>query len=130
MKGMAFKIGAFFGWGVMIYAVMFLLWSAFVTYGFVVGWVPRAVGLLVLVVVAMAAGRSLRANSWHDILPYSLAWGIMMAILDGVMSIPLIGWRVFSDPNVWFGYAVVIVAPLLTLYPRFRRYPVTGDPGR
>lgn len=116
---MGLKLGLLFGWGIVIYAVMFLLWSAFVTYGFVLGWAPRVIGLLVLIITTVAAGRTLRANSWHDILPYSLSWGVMMALLDGLMSVPLAGWQVFADWNVWFGYAVVAVGPFLALYPRF-----------
>ena len=126
---MGLKLGALFGWGVVIYAVMFLLWSAFVTYGFMFGWAPRIVGVLVLVTVAILAGRSLRVSSWHDILPYSLSWGMMMIILDGVMNVPLAGWQVFTDWGVWFGYSVVVLAPLLSLYPRFTRSPARGTPG-
>ena len=120
---MRLKLGALLGWGFVIYAVMFLLWSAFVTYGFVAGWAPRVLALLILIVISIVAGRSLRASSWHDILPYSLSWGIMMAVLDGLMSVPLAGWQVFLDWNVWFGYAVVVVTPLLSLYPHFNSFP-------
>lgn len=122
---MGLKLGALLGWGVAIYAVMFLLWSMFVTYGFVNGIAPRALGFLALVATAIIAGRSLHASSWRDILPYSFSWGIMMVILDGVMSGLLTGWQVFVDWNVWFGYAVVVVAPLFALYPRFQRFYVS-----
>src|SRR3989338_1984514 len=74
---MRFRIGALLGWGVVIYAVMFLLWSAFVTYGFVEGMAPRILGLVILVALAITAGRSLKANSWHDIIPYSICWGLI-----------------------------------------------------
>lgn len=117
------KLGALFGWGIVIYAIMFLVWSAFVTYGFVDGFLPRAVGFVTLVLTALIAGRSLRANSWRDILPNSLAWAFMMAIFDGVMSVPFAGWQIFTDWSVWFGYMVVVIAPLLALYPRFERFP-------
>ncbi|RJQ33917.1 hypothetical protein C4556_03640 [Candidatus Parcubacteria bacterium] len=117
------KYGALLGWGVVIYALMFLLWSGFVTYGFISGMAPRATALLVLIAIAAIAGASLRLNSWSDILPYSLAWGIMMALLDGVFSVPYTGWQLYFDLNVWFGYAVVVVAPLFAPYLRFRRFP-------
>ncbi len=116
---MRFRIGILLGWGVVIYAIMFLAWSAFVTYGFVEGLAPRVLGFGILVALALLAGRSLRANSWHDILPYSVCWGIIMAVFDVVMSVPFAGWQIFLDWNVWFGYAVVMFAPLLVLYPRF-----------
>src|SRR3989344_6245338 len=109
---MTVRVGSLLGWGVVIYALMYLLWSAFVTYGFIDGLLPRVVGFVVLVIVCIIAGRSLHAHSWRDVLPYSFAWGIMMAALDVVMSVPFAGWEVYADPNVWFGYAVVVVAPL------------------
>ncbi|OGG80082.1 hypothetical protein A3A39_02745 [Candidatus Kaiserbacteria bacterium RIFCSPLOWO2_01_FULL_54_13] len=119
---MGLRLGALFGWGIVIYAIMFLLWSAFVMYGFVEGFAPRAVGFLVLIITTVMAGRALRVHTWRDILPYSLSWGIMMAVFDGLMSVPLAGWEVFLDWNVWFGYAVVALGPLLALYPRFERF--------
>ena len=125
MTGMGFRLGALLGWGIVIYAVMFLLWSAFITYGFVGGFAPRVLALIVLVATTIVAGRSLHVHSWHDILPYSLSWGIMMAVFDGLMSVPLTGWQVFADWNVWFGYAVVVVGPLLALYPRFGHFPAS-----
>ena len=116
------KYGLLFGWGIGIYAVMFLLWSGFVTYGFVDGVAPRIVGLLVLLAVAVIAGRSLRAHSWRDILPYSVSWGIMMALLDMTFSVPLTGWQLYADWNVWVGYLLVALFPLFALYPRFERF--------
>jgi hypothetical protein len=118
---MGLHLGKLFGWGVAIYAIIFLLWSVFVAYGFVEGYMPRVTGLLVLVVTCIAAGRSLGARTWHDVLPYSIAWGVMMGILDAVISVPFTGWEIFLDWNVWFGYAVVVLVPLLALYPRFNK---------
>ena len=117
------KYGPLFGWGIVIYALMFLVWSGFVTYGFVEGMAPRATALLSLIGVAVIAGASLRLRSWSDILPYSLVWGIMMALLDAVFSVPYTGWQLYFDLNVWFGYAVVVVAPLFAPYLRFQRFP-------
>jgi len=110
------------GWGIVIYAVMFLLWSLFLTYGFVEGVLPRVVGLFALVVTTFVAGRSLRASSWQDILPYSLAWGVTMAILDAIVNVPYAGWQIFADWSIWLGYAVVVVGPMLARHPLFRRF--------
>lgn len=119
---MRFKFGVLFGWGIIIYAVMFLLWSLFLTYGFVEGLVPRVVGLLALLFMTIVAGRSLRAGRWHDILPYSLCWGITMVIIDAVANVPYTGWGIFADWSIWFGYAVVVAGPLLTLNPFFKNF--------
>jgi len=119
--GMGLRLGSLLGWGIAIYAVMFLLWSAFVVYGFVEGAAPRIAGFLVLVATAVIAGKALRAHSWRDILPYSLSWGVLMVVFDAVMSVPLAGWQLYADWNVWFGYSIVVLAPLFALYPRFNR---------
>ena len=116
------KYGALFGWGVVIYAVMFLLWSGFVTYGFIDGLAPRIVGLLVLIAVALIAGNSLRYRAWSDILPYSLSWAVLMAVLDGLFSVPYAGWQLYFDWNVWFGYAIVAIVPLFSPYLRLERF--------
>src|SRR3990167_3248034 len=91
------------GWGIAIYAVMFLMWSGFVTYGFIEGF-------------------ALGFHRWLDILPYSLSWALLMAILDGVFSVPYTGWQMYFDWNIWFGYAVVAITPLLAPYFRLERY--------
>jgi hypothetical protein len=122
IKHMGIRIAALLGWGVVIYAVMFLLWSIFITYGFANGLLPRVAGTIVLIAIGVIAGRSLRAHSWRDILPYSLAWAVMMGIFDVVMSVPFAGWQVFMDWTVWAGYALVVLSPLFALYPRFERF--------
>lgn len=111
------------GWGISIYAIMSLVWSGFITYGFIEGLAPRIVGLLVLIGLALLAGSALRLFSWSDILPYSIAWGVMMAILDAIFSVPYAGWQLYTDLNVWFGYLIVIIAPLFAPYLRLVRLP-------
>lgn len=108
------KVGKLVGWGIVIYAIMYLLWSAFIAYGFTDGFLPRVAGLLVLVAISLKAGLSLRMHSWKDILPYSIGWAIIVGILDAVFSVPFSGWMIYTDLNLWFGYAVVAVAPLFT----------------
>ncbi len=107
------KIGALFGWGIAIYSVMFLLWSAFVTYGFVDGMAPRIISLLVLIGIAILAGQSLHFHAWLDVLPYSIFWVVIMAILDGILGVPYSGFALYMDPNLWFGYAIVLLVPLI-----------------
>ncbi len=115
------KYGALFGWGIVIYAIMFLLWSGFVTYGFVDGLAPRIIGLLALIATTLIAGRSLRFQAWSDILPYSFLWAVIMGLFDAVFSVPYSGWQLYLDWNVWFGYALVAIVPLFSPYLRFQR---------
>lgn len=110
------KLASVFGWGIGIYATMFLLWSAFTAYGFTLGALPRLIGLCVLVVVATLAGRSLRFHRWKDILPYSISWVFVIAILDAILSVPFTGWQLYADWNVWVGYTLVALIPLFSPY--------------
>lgn len=110
----------------MIYALMFLLWSGFVTYGFIEGLLPRAAALAALIVIGILAGDSLRLLSWRDVLPYSVCWALMTAALDAVFSVPLAGWSMFFDWSVWLGYSLVALAPLLAPLVRARFFRPTA----
>ena len=91
---------------------MYLAWHALATYGVAGVIVPHIAELAVLVVVATIAGRSLLLDSWKDILPYSFFWVFTIAILDGVMNIPLVGAGFYADWNLWIGYALILLVPL------------------
>jgi len=112
------KYGAYVGWGVVLYAVMFLVHSVLVEYGMSIGTLPRVLALLALIITATIAGRSLRFTTWRDILPYSLSWLVVIAAIDALISFPFTGWSVFTDPNVWVGYALVVLVPLFSPYTR------------
>src|SRR3989344_3824559 len=112
------KVGSLVGWGIVIYAVMFLAWSLFSIYGFTTGVIPRIAQLGVLLFVTTIAGRSLRFDSWSDILPYSCAWALIAIGLDGAFVAPTSGWQMYFDWNVWIGYVLVVLLPLLAPYTR------------
>lgn len=111
------RYGALLGWGIVIYAIMELAWSISATYGFSGTLTGRFVQLLVLIIVATIAGRSLRFHSWKDMLPYSLLWAVIAVLFDAALNIPA-GWQVFSDWNVWLGYTLLVVVPLFAPYTR------------
>jgi hypothetical protein len=115
------KYGALFGWGIAIYAVLSLVWSGFVIYGFAQGMLPRLTEFVLLLALSFVAGRSLRFVSWKDVLPYSVTWGIEAVLLDAIYSVPFSGWTLYANPALWFGYAIVVCVPLLTTL--FRREP-------
>lgn len=127
MNNMRLRLGLLFGWGIVIYAVMFLLASVLATYGLFEGLTPRIISLAVLIATGIVAGRALKAHTWSDILPYSIAWGLMVAVIDGVMLLPFAGWQVYANWSAWFGYAVVVLSPLFALYPRFNRFNLTSS---
>ncbi|OGG50083.1 hypothetical protein A3C18_00415 [Candidatus Kaiserbacteria bacterium RIFCSPHIGHO2_02_FULL_54_11b] len=112
------KYGALLGWGICIYAVMMLAWSGLVIYGLAGTLVARILVLCVLIIVTTIAARSLRYHSWKDILPYSIAWALMMGLLDAVYTVPYSNWTIYADWNLWVGYSLVAIVPLLTPFLR------------
>ncbi len=115
------KYGALLGWGIVIYAVMSLVWSGLVIYGIAGGTLSLLFRLCVLIFLTTVAGHSLRFYSWKDILPYSAFWALMMALLDAVYTVPFSGWSMYSDWYLWVGYGLVAVVPLFT--PLMRPLP-------
>lgn len=103
-------------WGIVMYALMYLLWNGFVLYGFTMGILPRALALLFLVAIATIAGRSLRFSTARDIAPYSVVWMIIVALLDAVYTVPFAGWGIYGDWNIWVGYFLVAIVPLFAPY--------------
>lgn len=120
------KYASILGWGIVIYAVMYLAWSACLLYGFTSGYTPRVLALLVLIVTVTIAARSLRFSTRKDILVHSIGWAIVVGLLDAVFSVPYAGWQLYSDWNVWVGYALVALVPLLAPYTKIpHRFEVT-----
>ena len=101
------------GWGVGVYAVMFLLWSAFVAYGFVDGYLPQIIGLVVLIGLMYKAGKSIPGGTWQSALPYSVSWVVIIGVLDIILSVPFAGWEIFTDWNLWVSYGLIFAIPLL-----------------
>lgn len=110
------QIGKLFGWGIVIYAVMYLTVAMLALYGIAPSILARAIALIVLVLLATIAGLSLRRHTMRDIVPYSFVWTLEVMALDGLMSMPYTGIAIYLDWNVWVGYALVFVVPLFTHY--------------
>jgi len=119
------KYGALLGWGIVIYAIMSLVWSGLVMYNMADSFLSLAVRLCVLIFIALVAGRSLRCHSWQDVLPYSAFWAATMVVLDAVYTVPFSGWALYSDWRLWLGYALVALIPLLA--PHSYRLPKEHD---
>lgn len=109
------KFARLFGWGVVVYAILYLLIASLSLYGLYPGTLSRIVTVVVLASVLLIAGISLRANTAKDILPYSLVWMLEVVALDAILSVPFTGWALYLNWNVWVGYALVVFVPLLAL---------------
>lgn len=107
------------GWGIVIYAIVYLAWNGFAIYGFTQGILPRLCELAVLVCVAAAAGHALGFRSWKDILPYSCGWALIAIGLDAIFILPFSGVQMYANLNIWIGYALVALLPLAAPQLRF-----------
>jgi hypothetical protein len=101
------------GWGVVIYAIMYLASNMLLVYGVSGGVVGIIARLVFLVAIAIIAGRSLQLASWKDILPYSFGWALIVVGLDALLTLPLSGPGIYSNWNIWIGYTLVVLLPLL-----------------
>ena len=115
------KYTARLSWGIVIYAIMYLFSSGLAMYGFSAGLAAIFCRLLVLVIIATIAGRSLKFNSWKDILPYSFFWALTVVALDAVFTLPFSGTVMYENANLWVGYALVMLLPLAAPQTRIFR---------
>ena len=109
------KYGALFGWGIVIYAVMYLVLQILAIQN-ITGTIAHALGLLTLVVVTTIAGRSLKFRTWSDIIPYSLFWMLVVIAIDALVTLPIAGTSMYTNWQIWAGYALVAVFPLVAPY--------------
>lgn len=101
-----------------MYAVMYLLWSGFLIYGLAATPLARIIMLFALCMLALLAGRSIKAKSWEDVVPYSLSWVVTTIALDALFAGHVTGPGIFLDPNLWFGYLMIAIIPLAGPYTR------------
>jgi len=104
-----------FGFGVMIWAVAYLIATAFVAYGAMDALWAKTVLILVVAVVVFLAGKNLKSASVMNALKYSASWVVIGLILDMILTVPFTGWEIFSTWDLWVSYALVLLLPLLTV---------------
>ena len=108
-------------WGIVIYAIMYLFSNGLSIYG-LAGGIPALVArLVVLVIITTIDGRSLKFNSWKDILPYSIFWAFTVLAIDAIFTMPFGGVAMYSNWNLWIGYALVMLLPLAAPQTRIFR---------
>ncbi len=116
---MRFLLGAL-GWGIIIYALMYLLWSGLVIYGLAIGLTSLAVRIVALAGITIFAARSLHMTNWRDLVPYTLTWAVCAVVLDAIFLVPFSGFALYTSWSVWVGYALVAILPLIASLRRPR----------
>jgi hypothetical protein len=119
------RLSSLLGWGITIYAILSLVWSGMIEYGWTQGALPFLAQLAALLIVCVYAGSALKFRTWKDILPYSIGWALITAVLDAIFATPVSGWGFFADWSVWGGYALIALIPLLATM-LLRRYAPHG----
>jgi hypothetical protein len=109
------NLRALFGWGIVIYSVLSLVWSGLALYGFSGSILARIVVLATLITVAAVATRALRLVTERDIAPYAIGWVIVAALLDAVFVVPSAGWGIYSNWNLWVGYILLFCVPFIVI---------------
>ena len=109
------KFGPLIGWGIVIYSVTALSWAGFTLYNVSAFPLGLILQLSVLLIVTTAATRTLGFHVWPDVLPYSVTWAGIAVALDILYKVPFFGWGFFSSGSLWIGYALIIIAPLISL---------------
>lgn len=110
---MRFSLLRAVGWGIVLYATMYLSWGLMIAYGWQGTLLSRLALLAVLVVSTAIATWHLPVRTVKDTFPYSLTWGVSIAIIDGCLAAPSGSWQIYADPNLWVGYALVVIVPLI-----------------
>ena len=111
------------GWGIAIYAVMYLLWSGLVIYGLAAGVTSLVIRLVTLAAITIIAARSLHMPNWRDLVPYTVSWALIAVVLDALFLVPFSGWALYATWSVWVGYALVAIIPLLAAIKLSRGTP-------
>ncbi len=100
------------GWGIVIYAIMYLAWSGLVIYGFSLGMLSLIARLSVLACISIIAARAMHLSNTKDIVGNALVWAAVAIGLDMVFLVPFSGWGLYASWSVWAGYALIVVFPL------------------
>ncbi|TAN33783.1 hypothetical protein EPN28_01370 [Patescibacteria group bacterium] len=102
------------GYGVLLYVLMFVIVSVFI--GFKIygnSWAPIVTAVIGGVISYILAGR-VKPASAGAALGYGIGWVVVGVILDFIITMrfnPVI----FSAWQLWLGYALVLLAPLLAV---------------
>lgn len=101
------------GWGIGIYAVLNLVWSAIVVHGVSQHIAGRVIMIATLIALVTIAARSLRLISERDAVVYAVGWVLTAAALDAILAVPVSGWGIYGNLNLWVGYGLLFAVPLI-----------------
>lgn len=99
-----------FGFGVLIWAVMFILASILVAFGVSIGIGWSLVLAIVMAVLSYSFAVNANAGNSGQALGYGLLWAAIGIVLDLVISRQFQS-NIFGMWTYWVGYALILFAP-------------------
>lgn len=103
----------FIGFGILIWVVAYLVATLFVAYGAGDTLAAQITIILAVVVAAYVAATQVGEHSVFGMLRYSIGWVVIGLLLDALLTVPFTGWVIFAGWQLWTGYVLVALVPLL-----------------
>ncbi len=101
------------GFGILLWMVAFISASVFIGAKAIDSIIAKITVPLAVGTVALFPGNSLKLNSVSETLKYSIDWVAIGVLLDIAVTVPFTGWGIFAQWNIWLGYCLVLIAPIL-----------------
>lgn len=99
---------------VVIYAIAFLVASAFVAFKVeTAGIVPWIVTTAAVLITAFILAKRLDLQNTKQALIYGVIWIMVLVVLDLAMTIPFTGIEYFYDWKAYLGYVLVFLMPAI-----------------
>ena len=109
------KYCKFLGYGGIIWGVAFIVASLFVGFKVSSQIIIQGITTLAVVITAFLLAKSLNVSAIKEMLKYSFSWVVVGLILDALITARFTGWGFFSRWDIWLGYLLILVIPLLAV---------------
>lgn len=105
-----------FGFGILLYALMFLFWSILMSFGVSDAVWAWPLALIVLAFLVHCIAHKLHTKNLGKLLGYSVGWAIIMALLDYFISMRFTGPVLFQMWETYAAYAIIVLVPLVSMH--------------
>jgi len=100
--------------GVFLWILMFVIVSVFVAFDVYKFGFIKVVSAVIAGIISYKLARKVKPDKISIALGYGLTWVIIGVLLDTIVTTRF-NSELFSSWSLWLGYALVILAPLLTI---------------
>jgi hypothetical protein len=103
-----------FGFGVLIWDVVFITEAVFQTLTILPSLITQTT-FIIITIITFLLSENLRILSEKKIFKYGVCWAITMILLDAVVAACCLGWSSFYQYGRWINYAIVVFMPIFTV---------------